>query len=151
MVMPLLTAAAPTIARAGMDVLGSAMGGAKGQIGASAALAGGTQGTGDEISRLQQQFGVTPEQASALASHIQDRERNAQGKQAQSSIYENAALQNKFANLDVQRGAMLNAQQQQANLAGQLVNSVQSARDAATNAVMQGANAAANMSRGAIR
>jgi hypothetical protein len=151
MVMPFLTVAAPTIAKTGMEVLSSAIGGAKGQIGSSTALAGGTQGTGDEILRIQKQYGVSPEQASALASEIQERERNAQSKQSQNTIYENAALQNKFSNLDVQRGAMLNAQQQQANLAGQLVNSVQSARDAASNAVMSGANAVSNMSRGAIR
>jgi len=144
-------AVAPTLIRAAGNAVSGAASGAAGNVGARTALAGGIQGLDQDVLKFQRDYGLTPEQATAVASHIQDKERTAQSRMAQGSIYENAALQNQMSNQDVQRGAVLNAQQQQGLLANQLVNSVQSARDAATNAVMQGAQVAAGMSRGAIR
>jgi hypothetical protein len=150
-IAPLAGAAARAVAPAVMNAVSGMGSAAAGRAGAGVALGAGTEGLEPHALDLQKSFGVTPEQAQALASHIQERERAAQSRQTQGSIYENAALTNSMANRDTQRGLLLNAQQQQANLANQLVNSVQSARDSATQAVLGGANAAASMSRGAIR
>jgi len=139
------------VTNAAMRALGGAVSGATGRAGANAALGAGTQGLEQHALELQKQFGVTPEQATAIASQIQEKERGKQAQQTQGSIYENAALNNAVANFDVRRGMALNAQEQQAQLANQLVNSVQQARDSATNAVLGGAQAAQGMFRGAIR
>jgi hypothetical protein len=144
---PIVSAALPIVGQAVSNLFQPAVSGIKGRIGAAAATSEGTGNSAEEILNYQKQFGVTPEQASAIASHIQDRERNAATAQQQGNVYQGAALANRAANLNTQRQAVVDAQAQQAALAGQLVNTVQAARDSAANAVNSGFQTAAAMFR----